>query len=304
MGNQIKRSLYYYELFAFEHDIENNSVYKDRTNKYINEFFSQIANSQSSASDYSDFIVKTSQGTVFILIDKVLDDKTYFFRIVLCRGNALPYIEKGGKLESLGNYIDSDQNIAEITHCIYYGKYGVLGAEYNYNGARCAILADYIMKFDDQSPIIQCHPKFNNDALKKLSEDKEYSLFEISVKTNSSAYINILSNKSIFNVLQATAPNSDTLEVVIKQRKTKKNGNRGFDNPLSKEEIKELITTHREGLVRFKLSQSSFSECVDLLSDKFVGKTTLVKTEERTVDSESMYNAINRFFKNNVEEYC
>lgn len=304
MSDQIKRSIYYYELFALEHDRNTNNVYKDRTCTYINAFFEQLSSNQEGIEDYTDFIINTSQGAVMLIVDKVASDNTYFFRIALCRENALPYIEKGGKLESLGSYIDRDQNIVEITHCIYFGAYGIIGAEYNYNGARCPIIADYIMKSDEQVPTIQCHPKLNNDTYNKIVKDKDFSLFEIAVRTNSDAYTKVLSQKSIFSAIQSSVPEADIFEVTLKKRKTKKNGNKGFPNPLSETEMLTLITDYREDLIRFKLSQSSLSECIDLLSDKFVGKTTLIKTEERTIDSSSMYAVIFDFFKLNVEEYC
>ena len=304
MRDQIKRSMYYYELFALVHDKKNNTVYKDKTFAYINTFFKQLSLNQENIDAYTDYIVNTSQGPVMIIIDKVEKDNTYYFRIALCRENALPYIEKNGKLESLGSYIDNDQNIVEITHCIYYGEYGILGSEYNYNGARCPIVADYIMRMDENAPIIQCHPKFNHDTYNKIINDKDFSLFEIAVKTNSAAYTEVLAQKSLFSAIQSSVPDSDTFEVVLKKRKTKKNGKKGFENPLTDSEILKLITDYREDLVKFKLSQSSLSECVDLLSDKFVGKTNLVKTEERTIDSQSMYIAIDNFFRLNVEAYC
>lgn len=52
------------------------------------------------------------------------------------------------------------------------------------------------------------------------------------------------------------------------------------------------------------MSQGSFCESVDLLSDKFVGKTALIKTEDRTIDSVQMYMAIDNHFYLNVEPYC
>ena len=141
-SNQIKRSIYYYEWFTHSHSSETNEVIRDKSSEKIVDFLHNLFEKQKIADSYRNFIVKTSQGEEFIIVDKV-EESSISFRIVLCRENALPYIEKNGKLEGLGTYIDADQNIAEVTHCVFFCKYGILGAEYNNNGARAtSITAD------------------------------------------------------------------------------------------------------------------------------------------------------------------
>lgn len=118
----VQRSLYYYDLYALNKN--------DKTGKYkkscsvINNFLTDLKEKQDKASDYSDFLKPArNSDSFFVIIDSV--ENTYIkFRIVLCRNDALPFIEKGGKLESLGDYIDSDQSIAEITHCVYFLNMG------------------------------------------------------------------------------------------------------------------------------------------------------------------------------------
>lgn len=303
MSDQVTRSMYYYELFALIHDSDNNTVYKDKQHKYIIRFFEMIAKNQDGVTNYGEFLVKTSSGDLFIIIDKV-ENHDFYFRLVLSRENALPFIEKNGELESLGSYIDNDQNIADITHCIYYGDYGILGAEYNYSGARCTLIPEYIHKIDESGPIVQCHPKFNFDTYGKLIKEKDYTLFNFAVVTSSAAYTDVLASKGIFSALQTTVPESDVMEVCIKKRKCKKSGNKGFELPLSDDEVRLLLENYREDIKKFKVSQGSFCESVDLLSDKFVGKTALIKTEDRTIDSVQMYMAIDNHFYLNVEPYC
>ena len=88
--NQIKRSIYYYEWFTHSYDKETNSIYIDNTSQKIVDFLSELYAKQSEGDNYRDYMIKTSQGEVFIIVDS-LDEQAIRFRIVLCRENALPY---------------------------------------------------------------------------------------------------------------------------------------------------------------------------------------------------------------------
>lgn len=298
----VQRSLYYYDLYALNKN--------DKTGKYkkscsiIKKFLTELKEKQDKASDYSDFLKPArNSDSFFVIIDSV--ENTYIkFRIVLCRNDALPFIEKGGKLESLGDYIDSDQSIAEITHCVYFFEYGVMGAEYNFAGSRPTAIADYLLQNNITADIITCRPKLNFDAYSKLIEGEEYSLFDFAVKSDSDAYDKMLCKKSIFKAIRTEIPDTDIIEVVLRKRKTKKNKYSGFTAPFTMEETKELLGKYRDDIKRFNVSQNAISDKIDLLSDKFVNKVVLAKTTARTIDSEEMYKAIINFFDTSVVQYC
>lgn len=114
----------------------------------------------------------------------------------------------------------------------------------------------------------------------------------------------MLAKKSIFSSIQKTVPDADTFEVVLKKRKTKKNKFSGFVLPFTKNETKELLEKYREDIIKFNVSQGSIADKIDLLSDKFVNKVTLVRTAERTIDSNDMYSRINNYFNGSVVQYC
>lgn len=298
----VQRSLYYYDLYALCKN-EKTGKYK-RTCKPIKNFMIDLKEKQDVATDYSSFLKPTrNSDSFFVIIDTV--EKNYIqFKIVLCRNDALPFIEKGGKLESLGDYIDSDQSIAEITHCVYFFEYGVMGAEYNFSGSRPTAIADYMQQSDVSADVITCRPKLNFDAYSKLIEGEEYSLFDFAVKSDSDAYNNMLSKKSIFKTIRTEIPDSDTIEVILRKRKTKKNKYSGFTAPFTMSETKELLENYREDIKRFNVSQNAISDKIDLLSDKFVNQVSLVRTTARTIDSEEMYKAIRNFFDSSVVQYC
>lgn len=298
----VERHLYYYDLYALCQD-ETTKKYK-RSKNLIVDFFDNLFKMQKDVDDYKDFVEKTrNKDNIFVIVDTF--EKDYVeFRIVLCRTDALPFIEKAGKLEKLGDYIDADQNIAEITHCVFFPAYDIMGAEYNFSGARPTAISDYILNRGIPANLVTCRAKLNYDAYEKLIEGEEYSLFDFSVRTNSDAYNKVLSQKSIFRAIQAEVPETDTFEVVLKKRKTRKNKFSGFMAPLSHEEIKYLLDNYRDDIERFSVSQSSFNNQIDLLSDKLVNKVVMTRTNERTIDSKEMYHEIRRYFDSIVVKYC
>lgn len=299
--DSIPRSLYYYELFAFTQGTDG--LEKDKSSKVLIDFFHKLYEEQKVVEKYKDFAVHMQQGEEFIIVEGEAED-IIKLKIVLCRENALPFVENDGKLENLETYIDTDKNIAEVTHCIFFKKYGILGAEYNFNGARATSIPEYISKRTDGNTYTQCHPKINYDTYGKLIEGETFSLFDFAVKTDSEVYNRMLSKKSIFSALQTTVPESDTMEIVLRKRKTKKNKQRGFDIPFTFEELKEFIGIYREDIVKLNVSQGQMSDSIDLLADKFVGKVFIAKTKNRVIDSNEMYESIVSFFDAEVALYC
>lgn len=298
--NKVIRNLYYYDVKAYN---DNNTF--DKNGKIITDFFNNLQNEQKINNDYKKFFVTTSNDNeLFIIVDNIDPDKI-LFRMVLCKKDSLPFIEKNGILENIRKYIADDQNIAEITHCIYYKKEMLLGIEFNFFGARANSFAVYLSLLPNNGiSYVSCQPKLNNDVYSKLISGKDYTLFDISLKTNSQAYSDMLSNKSIFKAIVDTVPDGDCFEIKIKKRRTKKNNNRGFNLPLTEKEIRILSQEYREDLEYFTVSQGTMSEKIDLLSDKFVSKVSVIRTENRNIDSQNMYNEIHNFFQSDVRPYC
>lgn len=298
----VQRSLYYYDLYALCKNKKTNKYSKSYT--IIKVFLDELKEKQEKAENYSEFLKPSKNGdSFFVIVDTVCQNYTEF-RIVLCRNDALPFIEKNGQLEKLGDYIDSDQSIAEITHCVYFWEYGIMGAEYNFSGSRPTAIVDYLFQCDTDADLFTCRPKLNFDAYSKLIEGEEYSLFDFAVKSDSDAYNKMLCKKSIFKAIRTEIPDTDIIEVVLRKRKTKKNKYAGFNAPFSMDETKELLEKYRDDIKRFNVSQNALSDKIDLLSDKFVNKVTLVRTTERTIDSKEMYKEIRKFFESSVVQYC
>lgn len=147
--NKINRSIYYYDVAAFE-KLENNSEMtriKNQSDTIIKcfETIDQLNQNLSKETDRLkriQILQSLEQATIngdklYILVDNI--DKNIGiirFRIILCRLDALPFIEQSGQLTNIGSIIDGDFNIAEVTHCVMFTRYGIMGAEFNFNGAR------------------------------------------------------------------------------------------------------------------------------------------------------------------------
>ena len=287
--------------YLYELKKKDNEDSYTHSSKLIMKLLKDIYDKQKSADTYRDFLQPHSSGADYFIIVDFYEDKIVKFRIVMCRKDALPFVEQDGKLEMLDQYLGADQNIAEITHCIYYPETKIMGAEYNASGARATSVGNYFREYCSDECFLTCRAKYNYEAYNKIIAGEELSLFDFEVKTNSAAYTNVLANKSIFQVFQNAYPESDTFEVVLRKKKTKKNKFAGFQSPLDMAEIKDLLQMYKEDIKKFKISQGKSSEKINLLSDKFMSRVSVVRTSQRIIDSEDIYNKINAYYLSDVK---
>ncbi len=305
--NVVQRSLYYYEFTwkVYDSTTEEYCPVKRKDERFKN-FLEKFKVKKKKTIDKKYILSTEKEDNIFIITDDVTDE-SISFRIVLCKTNALPLIENGGNLEDLETYIDEKKNIAEITHCIYFRDSGIVGAEFNFSGARVSVLNWYlprVLYMDGDVKnfyMVKFTPKINNDAYEKLAENETLTLFEIHFKPDSDAYRNILAYKSLFRGAVQSVPDAEVIEVAVKRRKTKKNSYTGIDEILSIEQIKALTKNHRDDIKKLYVSQGSYSDGIDLLSDKLVTKVDIVRTKKRTIDSEDTYKKIKAFYQEEVK---
>lgn len=298
----VSRSIYYYDAIMYHRDSKGNlQRSNNKAGSIISSVFSQIKKMQLDNDD--DIMIKVKSGNkLFMIIDNDSENRIDF-RIVLSRRDIIPFVEKDGKLESLTNYIDKNQNIAEITHGVYFKEYGVFGIEYNFNGARSSAIPQYFMEQSNLIEYMQLSNILNMDAYLKLNTKKDYSLFDITIRNNSILHNKLMERTSIFAVKEKF-DEVETYEIILRKRKTKKNGYKGFNLPMSYGLLEEILKKDREDIEKFRVSQDKISENIDLLSDKFVNKVTFVKEKNRSIDSKNMYENISSYFELVVSENC
>ena len=158
----------------------------------------------------------------------------------------------------------------------------------------------------EQSSVIeymQLSNILNMDAYLKLNTKKDYSLFDMTIRNNSILHNKLMERTSIFTVNEKF-DEVETYEVILRKRKTKKNGYKGFNLPMSYDLLEEILTENREDIEKFRVSQDKMSKNIDLLSDKFVNKVTFVKEKNRAIDSKNMYGNISSYFELVVSKCC
>ena len=245
---------------------------------------------------------KTETGDkLYIKTDKIDKDKKYIeFRLVLCRPDAFPYIEKQGELESIVGLVKGDFNIAEVTHCVLFYEKGIMGGEYNFNGARPSAVAAYINSVCDQVDRFVCTPKMQKDVFDKIAEDKEYSLFQLKVKNTPTMRVVLRDNMGFVGSMLDQIDDLDSYEIVLRRRTGKRK--KGFQPLMSKKQMQEFIEHNSEDIEKFKINQGVYSDPVNLLNDRMVTKKKFVVTKQKNIDSASMYGAIENYYECSVKE--
>lgn len=313
--DKVNRSIYYYDVAAYK-NLENNKGMTriKKQSDVIIKCFETIDQLNKNLAKETDklkrvqILQKLEQNTIngdriYILVDNIDKDSGIIrFRIILCRLDALPYIEQGGQLTNIGSVIEGDFNIAEITHCVLFTKYGVMGAEFNFNGARPSAISFYLPNFDQKIAHFSCKGKMRKDAFEKLIDNGEYSLFELGVKNSPEMRRILRDDMGMIQAFTQDIPDVDVYEVVLKRRKTSKK--KGFQLPIEIEKMKDFVDNNREQIQKFRVSQGTYKDSIDLLSDKLVCKSEFVLTENRSIDSESIYGLTENYFDDVVVDDC
>lgn len=184
----VTRSFYYYDIILLKYKFKN-LVRIDNQEANFYKIFNQIKNIQKeikNGTTSSDKIeVNIDNGDkIYIIVDYIEKDKPIEFRLVLCRADALPLVENKGILNFLTDYLPKNFTLAEITHCVIFPDCGIMGAEYNFSGARPTAIREYLPKFSPEIDYVYCANKLDDKVITKLRKNEKLSLFELSIKNN------------------------------------------------------------------------------------------------------------------------
>ena len=296
MGNQVTRTVYYYKISGFKYNKEGNTLSEDR--RKINDALLELYDKQENEGAKTMYREMSTSSGLLLIIDNV-NEFSISFKLVLCRRDILPVIEQNGNLSSLSEIIDEDQNVAEITHCVFFRDTDIIGIEYNFSGARANSVIKYLRLagYGD----FKMTPLINDMAYKKFLGRKQFTLFDLEIKTNTRAFKEFIHEGSTFGAIKRIPLDADSVEVIFKKKKKKNNDYAGFDNPLSDEDTIRAITDYRGDIKKFKLSNNNMKDAVDLLSDKVMHKVSVIKTEGRVVCSSDLYAQIKEYYREEVE---
>lgn len=136
----------FYDFVVTELNADKKAVKSEQQNKriiktlqYLKNTYNKIINAQNEEEAknlYEKLFVPTEKDDlVYVIVeDEIKEDEPIKFKIVLSKTNALPYIDKIGKLSDMDHELKGNFNLAEITHCIYFPETQIMGAEFNFYG--------------------------------------------------------------------------------------------------------------------------------------------------------------------------
>ncbi len=310
----VKRSLHYFDVVLQRLGKENEDSfvnYKNQSDKMISVFkYIQTLNSKLKKEKDRDkrktilqkMEYMTENGDkLYVEVDDINENEEYIdFRLVLCRPDAFPYIEKEGELESIVGVVKGDFNLAEITHCVMFYKDGVMGAEFNFNGARPSAIAAYVGFKCDRVDKLVCTPKLRGDTFKRIADDRGYSLFKLKVRNTPDMKVFLRDGMGFIGSTIDEIDELDSYEIVLRRRvgKTK----HGFPALMKKDEMQDFIEKNIEDIEKFEINQGIYRDPINLLTDKMITKKEFIMTKKKTIDSKSMYDAIINYYASSVKE--
>ena len=231
-NKSVNRKIYFYDLEVTTVDnglIETCENPGERLKQFFVEYkkkYNQICSEKNVKKRKEEFdkLAKITENgeRIYFVIDSSRITKSVDFQIVLLKDNLFPKVEKDGNLNFLADYIDGSFRLAEVTHCVIYFDELILGAEFNFSGARPSAVAEYIPYCDKGVYSVECIGKVKNDVIEELCEEKEYSLFDIKVKNTPEMKVAIVNSLPFIKGIFSSVDDVDTYEIILKRRITKK----------------------------------------------------------------------------------
>lgn len=155
-------------------------------------------------------------------------------RLVLCRRDAFPEIEKDGNLSNID--LEEGSGIAEITHFVFFYTKKVIGMEFNYHGSKSKGLGDYLMeKLHPYITFFEMEPVITKEWCNLLMKD-ELPLTMLSIRATSDALYSLEQlHKGMKSAIKAGLDFGDVedVEIVLRRKpRTKKSfGSKIFNWP-------------------------------------------------------------------------
>ena len=296
----IPRSFYYHDIHALKKNSEEKFVEEDDQKDLFYRAFEKLESLYAEKA-IEELSVQIENGDkIYVIPDLVERGNPICFRLILVRTNGFPLVEQEGALNSLTEFIPDEFGLAEITHCVIFPEYGLLGIEYNTSGARVNAIKEYLPRVDCGIKYIYCTPHLKDNVLEKI-EDNELSLFQLKVKNTPHMRKYIMDSDFTFLLPIHKMPEGSTYEVAMKH--TKRKDRDGFKSPMNKDEIGQFITDCGEDIQKFKISVGSIQgDTVDLLKQKVVYKTGAVRTENKSIDSKAAYKLMISYFNSQLKD--
>lgn len=299
----ISRNFYFYDLAIMYKDQSGNyQRVQDGSNKFYDAFSrirDTIENTNSNSPAQKSLILNVGNGeTIHALPEPVVLGQPISFRLVLDRTEGLPLIEQEGAFSSLHDHIENDFALAEITHCVIFPDTGIMGAEFNFSGARATSIKYYLPYVISDIDYVYCTVHLEKDVFDRLESGKPLSLFDLAIRNTPEVRTYLMNQTSFLKLPFTNISDVDIFEIVLKRKR----GGKGFHMPLNFDEARDLISTCGDDVQRFKISQGAIHrDEIDLLRQRVVFRKSVIRQDDNTVDSQDAFRIIIDLYNNSVK---
>lgn len=225
------------------------------------------------------------------------------FTIGTVRRIGLPSLERMGKIKPMR--ARKGVGVLEQTHVVFFQS-GIVGAEFNFFGPRLSRLSQYIHEKLPRWPRVKFDPLLNHDAVTKLNELGSVRLVRLRMRRSDLALAS-QANKSLHDSLEATADKlgASVVEIMFQAEPLKRDSSlKQAVKTLLKNIVGRPTLLSQADLLRARGTNSETDkvEWFDFLKDKFVYSRQVSSLGGRAVNSNSMYQAIERAYDEHKHE--
>lgn len=226
------------------------------------------------------------------------------------RRNALPDVERSGRLRALS--LPPNAGLFEATHFVLFLPQRILGMEFNLYGPRTGRLGEYLLtKCNGLVSNVEFVPILRRDVRERLREIGEISEVQIAIHKDGSDVTRQLHDSlpSALNALKRVSGDQDfeIIEVALRKKPYSRHGHR---LPFDAQRVLDFLSDSRsrDELTEFRIRgrnvRTDSIETFDLLEDRMVTEVRVIPSGERrrSIDSESMFRAIEHAFRAQREE--
>lgn len=290
-NSAIKRKIYFYKAEA--HNIENDQIGSFDLLKASFNAISQMPYDEDGryqkVSSYKDVSCEVISFTNSMIKGKIGYRRT----------GDLPLKELRGKVSPVG--LVDGESLFEPTHFIFFNT-GILGVEYNHFGPRTGTLKNYILEKCDDIDKFLVHFLLKNDVsgiVTSISDVYEVDIVAYADNLDSFAELDTSLHRGL-KAMRRSMPQSQKIKFQVSRNANSKNGMdvrwlSKLPTWLGKPQNHQVVERLR---IRAVVDGDSKAKTHDLLEDKFVRETTIIKQDQNTlaVDTSNMLNEITRAY--------
>jgi hypothetical protein len=214
------------------------------------------------------------------------------------RSRGIPRVERRGAYRPIG--LTAGEGLAEARHFIFFPETGVLGIEINGRGPSISAFRDYLIAKGEDVGLFDVRLAFrlSSDQYDKLALTTRISSASISVYRDRLDEVSSL-DPALHRGLASIKNSTNALEISVEYKLGDRRRDASLELPW-KDDLPAFLQhpARREALHRLRINlrdeEAGRMREIDFLEDRFVGHVEVVRLDEGSVDSDSMFDGIRR----------